>query len=153
MLIKINIQLIFVIIKAMENNQSIFKYSSYIIFFIIFLSLVWSVLYFYESSKPSSQETFEKKHPVMSAIAHQFDPISREHFKLRKIATQSLDFPSSYKHLETIYFRNEKKKEIIIKTRFRGLDMYYIDNRACLRATYSYYGEEIMAPEFCDLKS
>lgn len=137
----------------MTNNQSIFKYLCFVIFFVMFLSFVWSVLFFYENSKPSRQEKLKQKSPMISSIARQFDPVSREHLQLSKVAAQSLDYPSSYKHLETIYFNNEKKRELIIKMRFSGLDMYYTENRSCLRATYSYYGEEVIAPEFCNLKS
>lgn len=98
-------------------------------------------------------KNLKKKDLTIPNITHQFDPISKEHLALRKVAADSLDFPVSYKHVETIYFRNEQRNEVMIKMRFTGRDTYNTERQACLRATYTYYGDEMVAPEFCDLKA
>lgn len=140
-----------------HKKTSILKYFPIAFFCMIFLSLVWSVIFFYENQyenkKTTRQEKFRKKDPVIYSITQQFDPISKEHLKLRQAATELLDFPISYKHIETIYFRNEPKKEIMIKMRFTGRDIYNTERRSCLRATYSYHGEETSAPSLCDLRA
>lgn len=137
----------------MVNKTSLIKYLPLTIFCMIFLSLIWAVIFFYENKKVHKQDRFKKKTPIISIFSHQFDPISKEHVQLRKAAADSLDFPISYQHIETIYFRNEQKKEIMIKMRFTGLDTYNTKIKYCLRATYSYHGEEMMAPSFCDLRA
>lgn len=139
--------------SAMARTIPILKYLPIIIFTMIFLSLIWTVIFLYENRKGVRQESFKNKVPIISSITQQFDPISKEHLKLRQVATSSLDFPVSYKHVETIYFKNEPKQEIMIQMRFTGRDIYNTERRSCLRATYTYYGDEVVTPEFCDLRA
>lgn len=136
-----------------RKKTSSLTYFPVTIFCIIFLSLIWSVIFFYENKKVTKQKVFKKKHTIIQSIAQQFDPISKEHLQLRKAATDLLDFPISYKHIETIYFRNEQKQEIMIKMRFTGRDTYNTERRSCLRATYSYHGKEMIAPSLSDLRA
>lgn len=137
----------------MTRKIPILKYFPAIMFLIIFLSLIWTVIFFDEKKKFERLKILQNKDLVILSIAQQFDPISKEHLKLRQTAKESLDFPISYKHVETIYFKNEPKKEIMIKMRFTGRDIYNTERQFCLRATYSYLGESINSPSPCDLRA
>ncbi len=134
----------------MNKKTSILKYLPIIIFFMIFLALIWSVIFFYAHKSEPKLERLTQKDPIISSIAQQFDSGSKEHIQLRNFAMHSLHFPVSYKHIETIYFKNEEKKTIVVQMQFSGRDIYNTERKSCLRATYTYYAEEIIAPSSCD---
>lgn len=97
-----------------EIDEPLFQHYSVPAFFLLFLLLVWYIIFLYENQK-EAKYALQTKPTANKHIAKQFDPISREHVQLRKFAMTTLAFPISYQHLETIYFKNEQRKEIVIK--------------------------------------
>jgi len=139
--------------KSLQQNKETEKTSKALmalapLAFILFLSVIAYIIYVYETK--SRSEYLLKMKGFSTALRQQFDGTAGEHQQLKKIAKNSLEFPQSYKHIETIYVKNDISQEILVRTLFSGQDTYKSEIVHCLKAQYSYSGEVIKPPVPCD---
>lgn len=116
-------------------------------FFIIFLVLTACISYLYEIE--IKNEYKHRRKSFTTVISKQFDGTAGEHFQLKNYAENSLQYPSSYTHLDTIYIRNNADQEILVKTIYTGQDDYKTERVYCAKAIYSFRGQVIMPPKPC----
>lgn len=116
------------------------------IIFPAFLFVVVYGLFFYENRhKPKAP----KKDQDTIWIEEQFSAWDGEHIRLGRIAKSSLKFPDTYEHVNSVYFRNNEKRNIVVKTTFIGQNAFGVKQRSCIMATYSFTGTEIKQPSSC----
>jgi len=120
---------------------------SVIVFFVIFLSVITYLIYIYETR--SHREFNSKPKGFSTIVMNQFNGPTGEHQKLKKYAKNSLEYPASYKHIETIYIRNDSHQEVFVRTMFSGQDSYKTERIFCIKATYSFDSDEIKPPTSC----
>ena len=110
---------------------------------LIFASLLISFF-----SSGNKKEATEKDQDTIW-IDEQFSAWDGEHIRLGKIAKSSLKFPDTYEHVNSVYFRNNEKRNIVVKTTFIGQNAFGVKQRSCIMATYSFTGTEIKQPSSC----
>lgn len=115
--------------------------------FIIFLILTACILYLYEMDMKNEYK--HRRKSFATVISKQFDGPAGEHLQLKDYAENSLQYPSSYTHLDTIYIRNNADQEILVKTIYTGQDDYKTERVYCAKAIYSFRGQVIMPPKPC----
>lgn len=131
--------------ESMDQKIPIFSLS---LLFIAFLIIIYWIIYSYETA--IRYEYKFRKRSFAAIISKQFDGIAGEHQQLKEYAKNSLQFPYSYKHIDTIYMRNNEDQELLVKTLYTGEDTFKTERVFCAKAIYTFYGDEIMAPEPCD---
>lgn len=116
-----------------------------VLLFICFLGVGFYGALFYKN--PHNQPI--KKDPNTINIEKQFSTWDGEHYQLSSQAKKALKFPDTYEHIDTVYFRNNDKQEITVKTTFIGQNAFGVKQRSCIMARYSFYGTELSQPVPC----
>lgn len=132
------------------NEQTILcklEYISAIFVFVIFISVVSYLTYIYEQDHRNESKFKIKGFSTM--LTSQFNGPTGEHKILKKYAKQYLEYPASYKHIETIYIRNDRHHEVFVRTLFSGQDSYKTERIFCIKAIYSFDGKELKPPVPC----
>lgn len=115
--------------------------------FVIFVSIVTSLLYYYEIQYRC--EYFSKEKGFTSINPPETNQPHTEYPPLKEYAKQMLLIPQSYHHIETIYVRNNDHQELFVQSIFSGKTANKDDEILCLKATYSFEGQPIQSPTAC----
>ncbi len=134
--------------KTQKNSKHKIEDIFLILFFIAFLIAIACIIYFYEMEIKNGYK--HRRTAFSTVISKQFDGPAGEHLQLKEYAQSSLMFPYSYKHIDTIYIRNNEDQEIFVKTLYTGQDTYKTERLFCAKAVYSFQGLVISQPESCN---
>lgn len=129
----------------MESSLNIHKGKVLVSLILILTLALTGWLIFYDAK----QSRIKEKPMLTKIINKQFNLSTGEHYQLAQFAKNNLDFPYSYRHLETFYIRDESQQAVLVKTIFKSRDTYNTERFNCFKAIYSYYGKNILPPKPC----
>lgn len=113
----------------------------------IVLFITAYILYYCENKYRN--EYYVKEKGFSTIAAPQFDGPAGENQQLKEYAQSILDFPKSYKHIETIYIHNQNHQDFFVHSIFSGRTTHKTEEILCLKAAYSSIDQSIKNPTTC----
>lgn len=113
----------------------------------IVLSITAYILYYCENKY--RDEYYAKEKGFTTINKPDFNGLSGEYPPLKEYAQQTLAFPKSYKHIETIYIHGHNHQELFVQTIFSGKTAHHSKEIFCLKASYSRQNQPIKHPTIC----